>query len=240
MDLDPALQLKLRNRPDGPSLMHHKWRDLTFLHYSVEPEVVQALIPSELTVDTYQGQAWVGLVPFWMTGVRMSCLPGVPGTHTFPETNVRTYVHRNGENPGVWFFSLDAANSFAVKGARATFGLPYFRADMHVGREGGLLYESVRRNSPAAHKILVKPGAELLPPEPGSLEFFLVERYLLYSRRRGRIVTGQVHHRPYELRQAKVEECEETIISAQGLPARDWEHICYSPGVDVEVFAVRK
>ena len=240
MDLDPTLQLKLRKRPDGPSLMRHKWRDLTFLHYSLEPSVIQALIPPELTVDTFQGKAWMGLVPFWMTGVRLSFLPPIPGTHTFPETNVRTYVHRGGDNPGVWFFSLDAANSLAVAGARATFGLPYFRADMEIKKDDKLLYESARRNSPTTHSILVKKGEPLPGPQPGSLEFFLVERYLLYSKLREKIVTGQVHHRPYEIQAATVELCDETMMSAQGLPSRPWEHVCFSPGVDVEVFAVKK
>ena len=240
MDLDPNLQLRLRERPPGPSLMRHKWRDLTFLHYSVDPQVIQTLIPPELTVDTFGGRAWVGLVPFWMTGVRMSFLPAIPGTHTFPETNVRTYVHRDGNDPGVWFFSLDAANSLAVWGARKFFGLPYFRADMELEHNAGLRYESRRRGSSAGYNIQIQVGGVVPVPEPGTLEFFLVERYLLYSQHRGRIVTGMVHHEPYSLFHASKERCVETLLEANGLSAQAWEHVCYSPGVDVEVFAVRK
>jgi uncharacterized protein YqjF (DUF2071 family) len=240
MNLDPNLQLRLRERPAGPSLMRHKWRDLTFLHYSVDPEVIQKLIPPQLTVDTFGGRAWVGLVPFWMTGVRLSFLPPIPGTHTFPETNVRTYVHRNGKDPGVWFFSLDAANSLAVWGARKFFGLPYFRADMELEHNAGLRYESRRRRSSAGHDIQVQVGGVIPDPEPGSLEFFLVERYLLYSQHRDRIVTGMVHHEPYSLFQASIERCDETLLEASGLSAQPWEHACYSPGVDVEVFEVRR
>jgi uncharacterized protein len=240
VNLNPELQLKLRERPDGPSLMKHKWRDLTFLHYSVEPETMQSLLPHELTIDTFDGKAWVALVPFWMTGVRLSFLPAIPGTHTFPETNVRTYVHRDGDNPGVWFFSLDAANSLAVWGARTTFGLPYYRADMKVSREQGLRYRSQRRGGHSRHDIVMEIGDPLPTPGPGSLEFFLIERYLLYSKLGDKLVTGQVHHEPYKIQRAEIESCTETMMIEQGLQVRPWEHVCYSPGVDVEVFAVRK
>ena len=235
--LDPAMQLALRQRPDGRPLMLHKWRDLAFLHYSVEPDVIQALLPKGLTVDTFDGRAWVGLVPFWMTGVRLSFLPAVPGTHTFPETNVRTYVHRDGENPGVWFFSLDAANSLAVWGAKTFFGLPYHRAEMSLTQsKSQIRYRSVRRTGNASHDIQVEHRDSLPLPEPGSLEFFLIERYLLFSELRGALVTGQVHHRPYELCTAKVLSASESMMSANELPGKPWEHVCYSPGVDVEVF----
>lgn len=240
MNLDPGLQLKLRARPDGMALMRHKWRDLTFLHYSVDPGVVQPLLPPGLTVDTFDGNAWVALVPFWMTGVRLSFLPAIPGTHTFPETNVRTYVHREGDNPGVWFFSLDAANSLAVWGARTTFGLPYFRADMQVSRQDGIRYQSQRRGALSRHDIKMEIGESLPDPQPGTLEFFLIERYLLYSTLGDKLVTGQVHHAPYKIQRAEIESCTETMMMEQGLQVRPWEHVCYSPGVDVEVFAVKK
>lgn len=239
LNLDPRLQLDLRNRPEGRALMLHKWRDLVFLHYSIEPEAIQSLLPDGLTVDTFDGKAWVGLVPFWMTGIRAPWLPPIPGTHTFAETNVRTYVHREGKVPGVWFFSLDAANSLAVWGARRFFGLPYFRAEMHVERGAELRYRSVRRQGEATHDIRIRPGVAMAPPEPGSLEFYLVERYLLYSVKAGELVTGLVHHKPYPVQQAEIVECRETMLRGDGVPERPWEHVCYSPGVDVEVFAIR-
>lgn len=239
MNLDPALQLALRERPTGRRAMIQRWRDLTFLHYSVEPEVIQALLPEGLTVDTYDGKVWVGLVPFWMTGIRFPLLPAIPGTHTFPETNVRTYVHREGKEPGVWFFSLDAANNLAVRWARTFFNLPYHRAAMIVEHEKRLLYSALRGDGVTEHQIEIERGTALLAPEPGTLEFFLIERYLLYAEKRGRLYTGRVHHPPYEIRQAEIVTCKESMLAANGLPVRPWEHVCYSPGVDVDVFPIR-
>lgn len=238
MNLDPKLQEMLRNRPDAKPAMFQKWRDLSFLHCSLEPEIIQALLPDDLTIDTFDGRAWVGLVPFWMTGIRFPWIPPVPGTHTFPETNVRTYVHRNGQEPGVWFFSLDAANSLAVWWAKRFFGLPYHLAEMMVSGKENLQYRSIRHRGEATHEISIKVGTQLPMPVPGSLEFFLVERYLLYAEHKGQLYTGLVHHKPYEIRDAEVVGCKETMLQAAGIPSQPWEHICYSPGVDVEVFAI--
>jgi uncharacterized protein len=217
--------------------MLQSWKDLYFLHYSIEPEMVQALLPKGLTVDTFGGKAWVGLVPFWMTNIRFPWLPAVPGAHTFPETNVRTYVHREGKEPGVWFFSLDAANLLAVWWARRFFSLPYHFSEM-TASEGS--YSSRRRDGNAAHDLRFEIQSELPEPEPGSLEFFLIERYLLYSVHRERLFTGLVYHEPYPLFGAKLLSGEETMLAATGLPQRPWEHVCYSPGVSVEVFGIQE
>jgi len=239
MNLDPALQLALRERPYGAPAMLQNWRDLSFLHYSVEPEIIQVRLPKGLTVDTYDGKAWVGLVPFWMTGIHLAWLPAVPGTHTFCETNVRTYVQREGQGPGVWFFSLEAANLLAVQWARRFFNLPYHWAEMKIERSDDVEYRSVRKSEPASHSILVELGNPMPKPEPGSMEFFLIERYLLYAEKRGRLYKGLVHHKPYELRDATILSCDESLLQANGLPALPWEHVCFSPGVDVEVFALK-
>lgn len=220
--------------------MLQKWRDLTFLHFSLEPDVVQALLPEGLIVDTFDGKAWVGLVPFWMTGIRFPWAPPIPGTHTFPETNVRTYVHRNGQKPGVWFFSLDAANTLAVWFARRFFGLPYHRAEMMVSGKELIQYRSVRHRGDATHQIEVQVGDTLPFPQPGSLDFFLVERYLLYAMKAGSLYTGLVHHPPYAIHSATVRRCEESMVQAVGISPGPWEHVCYSPGVDVEVFGIEK
>lgn len=237
----------LRQRPDGLLVMYHKWRDLSFLHFPIDPAELRPTVPAELDIDTFpdasgREMAWVGLVPFWMTGVRLRGLPAAPGFSTFPETNLRTYVHRNGKKPGVWFYSLDAANRLACFAARKTFGLPYFWANMRVNRSPGkILYESVRNGTPRAiSKISVSIGEEALHIQPGSLEFFLVERYLLYSNRNGEILTGQVHHKPYPIQTAKVLSSRESMTEADNVPSRPWQHVLYSPGVDVEVYAVRK
>ena len=121
-------------RPPGRTVMRQQWRDLLFLHWPVPVEQLRPLIPAELAIDTYEGQAYIGLVPFTMRNVRPTWSPPVPPLSHFHEINVRTYVHRQGRDPGVWFFSLDAANPIAVKIARLWFKLPYFYARMRLNK----------------------------------------------------------------------------------------------------------
>ena len=118
------------HRPDGKPIGYQTWRDLLFLHWRVPVEEIQALLPAELTVDTFEGEAWVGIVPFKMRNIRPRWSPAIPGISNFYETNVRTYVHQQGKNPGVWFFSLDASSNLAVKIARWKWNLNYFKALM--------------------------------------------------------------------------------------------------------------
>jgi uncharacterized protein len=246
-----AEYLALRVRPEGQPAMYHRWRDLTFLHFATDPELIAPMLPPGLTLDTYPDasgveRAWIGLVPFRMEGVRHRGTAAVPGCHAFPETNVRTYVHRDGKEPGVWFFSLDAANPVACVVARATFNLPYFPASMWTGSSDHLAeYTSTRwarRGQPGDSpyvKARLDLGGTLEPVEPGSLEFFLVERYVLYAYRRGRLYAGQVSHVPYPLREISTYEVSESLVAAAGIESRPWQHAIFSPGVDVEVFAIR-
>src|SRR3954466_701307 len=132
--------------PDQPVLMHQNWHHLLFLHWEVSPQELQPLVPPELTIDTFDGIAYVGLIPFTLSGVRPVGVPPLPWVSSFHECNVRTYVHRDGRDPGVWFFSLEAANSLAVRLARGLWHLPYFRADRALaGDEVETRYRSVRR-----------------------------------------------------------------------------------------------
>jgi uncharacterized protein len=167
--------------------MYQKWRDLSFLHYSLDPAELRAVIPNELEIDTFADasgseRAWIGLSPFWMTGVRPRFLPPLPALSTFPETNLRTYVHRDGV-PGIWFFSLEAANRIACALARKTLGLPYYRARMGAERKGtDCVYESIRTDEPGAIcNVETSIANDVGPAAPGTLEFFLIERYILYS-----------------------------------------------------------
>lgn len=239
--------LKLRRVPEMRHVMYQSWRDLSFLHFAIDPSEVRPLIPDALDLDTFpdpsgEPKAWIGLVPFWMTGIRTRGLPRVPGAHTFPETNVRTYVHRNGREPGVWFFSLDASNRLACLWARRFFGLNYQWARMLATHDGPLCsYSSARVANPSQRceaTIFVREAMEL--PAPGSLEFFLVERYMLYAVKRGVLCNGLVNHRPYPLCQADVNRVEETLVQAAGLQARPWSHVLYSPGVDVRVYPLQR
>jgi len=217
--------------------MHQSWRDLSFLHFSCEPEELRRLIPEELEIDTFEGRAWIGLVPFRMLGIRPPYAPAAPWLSAFPETNVRTYVHHRGQRPGVWFFSLDAARWLACAYARLRFALPYHHARMSVVTLDEIHYWSERRD--ASTDIRVRPGEAMTMPQPGSLEFFLVERYLLYAKRGGQLFSGQVHHPPYPIRSLDLLQCDETLVKSNGFEPRDWEHVCFSPGVDVEVFGVQ-
>ena len=109
----PALE------PDQPALMRQDWHHLLFLHWEIPPQELQPLVPPELTIDTFDGIAYVGLIPFTLIGVRPVGVPPLPRVSSFHEVNVRTYVHSGGRDPGVWFFSLDASSAIAVAAARA-------------------------------------------------------------------------------------------------------------------------
>jgi uncharacterized protein YqjF (DUF2071 family) len=226
--------------------MYQKWRTLLFLHWELPPEVLAALLPRGLELDLYEGKAYVGLVPFTMRGIRPVGLPAVRWLSDFHETNVRTYVHVNGRDPGVWFFSLDAANPVGVALARALFHLPYYHARMSLTRsaDGVVTYESSRRKPGAFPVTSEISGAARGPVEPapmGTLEHFLLERYLLYSTNRGRLYRGQVHHGPYPVQTAEVFKVEETLLRANRLhqpPVAPLAH--FAEGVDVEVFGLRR
>src|SRR5258706_15288953 len=170
--------------PAGTWVMAQSWHDLLFAHWPVNAATMRPLLPSQLQLDTFGGQAWLAVVPFRMTGVRLRGPPRLPWLSAFPELNVRTYVIRGGK-PGVWFFSLDAGNSLAVAIARTWFHLPYFRAQMLCsGRNGWIEYASQRTPSgasPAALQVRYRPVAPVFFPQRGTLEHFLAERYCLYA-----------------------------------------------------------
>lgn len=245
---DPIDRLAPRRRPDRRVVMYQEWYHLLFVHWEVPAEPLRALLPPGLELDTFDGRAYVGLVPFTMRGVRPRRLPRIPCLSEFHETNVRTYVHRGGRDPGVWFFSLDAANPVAVAIARARFGLPYHHARMCVEVDAGggpgpaLTYVS-ERPRPARRPILSEVRARVIgpvePAEPGSLEDFLAERYLLYSTLGGRLRRGQVHHSPYPLQRAEVDTLDETLLAAAGIDRPDAAPLVhYAAGVRVEVFGL--
>ena len=220
--------------------MVQRWEHLLFAHWEVTPEAVQRTLPEELTVDTWEGRAFVGVVPFWMRGIRPCGFPAVPWLSNFLELNVRTYVHDRAGNPGVWFYSLDCSQPVAVWLARAQFGLPYHHARMNAARSkaGVVRYRSQRWQSAAEGMFSYRCGAAQPVAVQGSLEFFLVERYLLFAEHRGRLLRGQVHHAPYGLC-----EIDEAAIAITGLAPAGLEcagppvHMAGSPGVQVEVFS---
>jgi uncharacterized protein YqjF (DUF2071 family) len=213
--------------PERPWIMAQSWHDLLFAHWPVSAAALRPHIPEGLEIDTFDGNAWIGIVPFRMTGVRLRGTPALPWLSDFPELNVRTYVTAQ-QKPGVWFFSLDAANALAVAGARATFHLPYFRARMRCEERGGWIqYQSERthKNAPAAQLAgTYRPVGEIFHARADTLEHFLTERYCLYAADlRGRVLRGEIHHPPWALQAAEAELSRNSMADAAGvkLPSKE-------------------
>ncbi|ACO34553.1 MAG TPA: DUF2071 domain-containing protein [Acidobacterium sp.] len=216
--------------PNRPWTMLQRWNDLLFAHWPVPPEEINALLPSSLAVDTFDGSAWIGVVPFWMDRVRLRGLPSVPGANRFPELNLRTYVRDRSKNtPGVYFFSLDAASPLAVAVARLFFQLPYFWARMGIQEEksgedisgrgtGWFHYTSERRMSAQPVRFKARYRSLGKPAEKGLIEHFLTERYALFTPgHSGELYQGNIHHMPWPLEQAEAEIELNELPEAHGL-----------------------
>ena len=222
------------------------WHDLLFAHWALPADDVRPLVPSCLDLDLRDGLAWVGLVPFRMSGVRLRGTPAVPGPGAFPELNMRTYV-RGGRDAraGVFFWSLDAASRIAVRAARAWFHLPYFDAEMACLADGErVAYRSHRthRGAPAADfGALYGPTGPVFRAAPGSLEEWLTERYCLYAvDARGRASRGEIHHGPWPLQPARAAIDSNTVAAAAGLRLPDVApHLLFARRLDVAGWAPR-
>lgn len=224
-------------RPALPVRGYQRWRSLLFLHWAIPEESLRPFIPPQISLDVYDGVAYVGVVPFAMSGVRHSWWPERLSLE-FLETNVRTYVHFNGR-PGIYFLSLDAQSRLAVWGARLLWGLPYFHAAMTMSRQGDeITYKTERGKGVGVHKVRYRVEDRLEPSHVDTLEYFFLERYLLFVERGGEIYSGQVYHTPYPAHQVEVLEVDDGLVSASGLahPDRLPDFAHYSPGVDVEIF----
>jgi uncharacterized protein YqjF (DUF2071 family) len=231
-------------RPPGRAAMRQRWADLLFLHWAVPAAALRPRLPPRLSADTFEGQAYVGLVPFRMTGVRPVWAPAFPPFSDFRQVNVRTYVHLAGQEPGVWLFSLDASSALAVVMARVLYKLPYYlaRTRLEYDAEGGVCYTSDRRGSrPVGCRVRYAPCGPARVALPGSLEHFLAERYVLYTQSRGRLYRGRVHHRPYPLQPAQIDGLEETLLAAAGLARPEEAPLAhYVREVSAEVFPLRR
>jgi uncharacterized protein YqjF (DUF2071 family) len=185
-----------------------QWHDLCFLHWPVDPSELAPLLPRSLVLDTYEGSAWLGVVPFHMTDVSLRGMPHIRRLADFRELNVRTYVMFRGR-PGVWFFSLDATQLLVSRIARAAFRLPYLDARIDIRRDGDAIsYESARTHlggGVADLALRYRPSGPAVRSVPGSLEHFLTERYCLYSTFLGRLYRLEVDHPPWPLQPAEVE-----------------------------------
>jgi uncharacterized protein len=209
-------------------VMAMDWEDLLFMHWPVDASALRRLIPAGLELDLHLGQAWIGIVPFRMAGVHPRYFPRLPGLHAFPELNVRTYVTRGGI-PGVWFFSLDAANPVAVRGARRFFHLPYFDADMQVAplapQGGGFRYHSLRTHpnaAPAELQVEWAPTGPAYRAAHGTLDDWLTARYCLYAADdEGGIFRCSIHHKPWRLQPATAAIAINTMTEQIGIKLPD-------------------
>lgn len=218
--------------PAGRWRMTQGWNDLLFAHWPIPPDQIARLIPAGLKVDTFDDYAWVGVVPFWMDQVRTRAIGGrciaIPGAARFCEMNVRTYVRSpTTDMRGVYFFSLDAASALAVIGARTLFHLPYFFASMNsqMQPDGTVEYSSNRLLTSRAVRFKARYrglGKLAGPSRPGTLEYFLTERYCLFTRRAERVLRGDIHHLPWPPEAAEAEIDLNELPAAHGiaLPTR--------------------
>ncbi|HUP48169.1 MAG TPA: DUF2071 domain-containing protein [Thermoanaerobaculia bacterium] len=244
---DTIDRLSPAREPDQQVVMFQDWHHLLFLHWEVPPAELQALVPAGLTVDLFEGKAYIGLIPFTLSGVRPVLLPALPGVSSFHEVNVRTYVHRNGRDPGVWFFSLDASSALAVEAARKAYELPYFKARIDFSASEAALpaldfvshRDDPRGPSPAHAHIRYRPEeGPAQPAGPGTLEQFLVERYILYAEGSDhQLWRARVHHQPYPLQRVEVPQLDETLVWASGVRRPDAVPLRhYASGVNVKVY----
>lgn len=229
---------------DARPALFMRWLHLAFIHWPVEPDAVRGLLPPGLTLDTFDGRAWVGLVPFTMRDVR-HVTPlgkvGIPTATHFHECNVRTYVTDPDGTASVWFFSLDAASRLAVWGARTLWNLPYHHAAMSLQHEGDTTrYRTIRTTDSAASLHAEWTAGPPLPPStPGSLPHFLTERYALSSvSRSGAIRRGRIAHHPWPLREARILKLDDGLVRAAGITVRGDPIAWHADELAVDAFSL--
>ncbi len=236
LDVD---RLAVRHRPQGQPVMHQEWGKLLFMHWRINPSLLRPHIPKSLEIDTYGNSAWIGIAPFTMWDIRgvPPYMPPIPGLDSMEELNVRTYVHRNGV-PGVWFFSLDANSTPAVMAARTFYHLPYYSADIAIQGKRKIKYRLKRKDKPAAQfKAAWSVGDALPRSQPGSREFFLTERYLLYSEFEGELYRARIFHEPWQLYKAQLSDFASTMLEAKQIPQPKTQPILhYAEQISVDIW----
>ena len=220
--------------------MRMRWHDLLFAHWAFRPAEIDQLLPAGVCSDTFDGRAWIGVVPFRMTDVAPRWVPAIPGMSSFPELNVRTYVSIDGK-PGVWFFSLDATNRIAVRIARTAFHLPYMDATISItGDDAWYDYDSCRthRNEPNAQfHGRYRPTGDTFFAQPGTLEYWLTARYCLYTMdKQKNILRGEIDHPPWPLQPAELEIADNSMLASVGLASDDRPHLLFSKEIAVRAW----
>jgi uncharacterized protein YqjF (DUF2071 family) len=224
--------------------MHQKWGKLLFMHWRLDPKLLRPLVPQGLEIDTFDGSAWIAIVPFTMWDIRAfpPYAPAVPGLNSMHELNVRTYVHLNG-TPGVWFFSLDCNNTAAVFGARTFYYLPYYNAKITLEQNDLEIVYSLNRTDepPANFHASWTIGQPIPHSESDSLDFFLTERYCLFSEHKGKLYRSRIHHPRWPLQTATLNSHSSTMISACNLPEpADPPILNYAEEIAVDIWALQK
>lgn len=218
--------------------MAQTWEQLLFAHWRVPVERLRGHVPPGLEVDTFEGDAWLGVTPFRVSGLRLRGLPPLPRLSSFLELNCRTYVTYGGERPGIWFFSLDASSRLAVEAARRLYRLPYFQARM----AGPPRYRCARLRAERPHvwECAYGPAGEAVPAQPDTLAHFLTERYCLYAADdAGALYRADIHHPPWPLQSARA-EIELNTMPPDGLEP-DGEPLChYSERQDVLIWELER
>ncbi|MFU8875668.1 YqjF family protein [Micromonospora sp. SL4-19] len=220
--------------------MYHRWSWITFIHWRYPPSMLQPMLPPGLTVETFDGSAWVGLTPFLMQGVRTPALPAVPWLSSFPETNLRTYVQDRRGRRGIWFLSLDAARLPAVLAARAGYRLPYYWSNMAVRIDGDQVAYRCARRWPGPRRLRcdadVRLGPQLSEAEHDELAHFLTARYRLFTVIAGRLAAAEAEHPEWPLRRGELLRLDQDLLTGAGLPTPASEPLLHaSVGVPVRV-----
>ena len=225
-----------RPLPSGRWLMTQRWNDLLFAHWPVAEAQIAPMLPEGLQVDTFQGSAWLGVVPFWLDRIKIRGIPSVPGVRSFPDLNLRTYVREEQSGtPGLYFFSLDASNLLAVGVARSVFHLPYHWAEMRLEQRSEREFSFYSRRRFSAEPVLFKaryrglgPTHKLALSRSGTLQHFFSERHCLFSRNReGQAIRSNLHHVPWPLEEAEAEIERNDLASAIGIRLPDQEPVLH-------------
>ena len=228
--------------PDNAWVMGQTWKDLLFAHWPIPAEAMRPHVSPQVSLDVFDGQAWLGVTPFQVTGLRLVATPPIPRLSTFLELNVRTYVTVGGK-PGILFFSLDAGSAVAVQAARRFYRLPYFRARMSAERTGPLVDYSSERVAGAAGQFAFKgrygPTGEVFQANPGSLEYFLAERYCLYTVDEGQLFRGEIHHPPWPLQPAEA-EIDLNTMAPPGIETSGEPLLHFARRQDVVIWSLRR
>jgi uncharacterized protein YqjF (DUF2071 family) len=237
------LRTKAKISPQEPAIMHQEWRNLLFLSWKCEQDVIQQTLPPGLHVDTYKGSAYLTIVPFKIQNLNILNMPSVPIFSEFIEVNLRTYVYDKNGIPGIWFYSLDINSIIAANAGREYFSLPYHHADLMMS-SGKEIEVRGNRSEEKASEMVFKylPQTKAIKAKTDALDFFLTERYALFSFNANQLYIQRIHHSPHPLTQCTLLQYKSHLFQLNSFtpPSTGPDHVCYSSGVDVNFFPVKK